>query len=478
MITQNKPPRPNIVLLVLDSVRASQLSCYGYSRPTTPNIDRLAAEGVRFEQAISVGCWTLPVHASLFTGLYPSNHGMVVSKDALSPEYPTLAKRLSESGYQTACFSNNAYISEVTGLGSGFETVEDLWRTSNPRGTRRTRMSALIKRLEQLGWPAAPAIYLARRLQHAWSVLKRRRNRRDYGAALTNDRIEQWLDRSWRADSPMFLFVNYMECHEPYRPPQPFDRRFMPRRFSNWRIASIGNYKDPARAKSARRREDEAEVIRAQYDGALAYLDEKVGQLCELLRRRGILDNTLVIVTSDHGDCLGEHDHFGHRTALHEELVHVPLVIRHPENFPRGQCRKQQVSLVDLYPTILHAAELDTSDLLGCRSLLETPEDASKAFTVAENTAPLAMQSVVSRMVRADRYKYIWHSNSNHELYDLAEDAGETNNLVEVRPEVADQMQHTLEQWQASLADRTIEASRAKYDDAVVERLRALGYVD
>ncbi|MCG8608767.1 sulfatase-like hydrolase/transferase [bacterium] len=129
--------RPNILFIVMDSVRAANLSCYGYHRHTTPQIDRLATDGTLFEQAISEGCWTLPVHASVFTGLYPINHGVTISKAALPNDRPTLASILRDSGYQTACFSNNAYITDATGWTRGFSHVEDIWRSTHPRGIKR-----------------------------------------------------------------------------------------------------------------------------------------------------------------------------------------------------------------------------------------------------------------------------------------------------------------------------------------------------
>lgn len=472
--------RPNIILLVMDSARAANLSCYGYERRTTPNLDALAAEGVLFEQAISVGCWTLPVHASLFTGLYPLSHGMTISKDALPNGFQTQAGQLKELGYETACFSNNAYVSEVTHLTQQFDVVEDIWKVTNPRGIKRTKIWRLRKWLEQFGAVTKPLIAVMRRLQRIRAILKRHRNRGDQGARLTNEKIISWLTESRDSDKPFFVFVNYMEPHEPYNPPYPYNRRFMPRRFTPWRVAKVGNNKEVMQNRSAKRYEDDLEILRALYDGELSYLDQQIGELIDFLRSLGILDNTVVIVTSDHGDSLGEHEHIGHRMALYEQLVHVPLIIRYPSKFRPGTRVKEQVSLIDLYPTLLELAGASPSSYSsnGSYSLMAPPGVETRPFVIAENTAPKSLNSIVTRMLRTERYKYIWKSNQEHELYDLAEDPDELVNLIDLRPEIARELQGQLMAWIDSIGDRRVETDEAQYDEALQEHLRKLGYVD
>jgi arylsulfatase A-like enzyme len=270
--------QPNIILLVLDSVRAANLSCYGHGRPTTPNIDALAQQGTLFEEAISNGCWTLPVHASLFTGLYSLNHGLTTSKDALPEHHPTLARQLKKLGYQTASFSNNAYVSAVSGLTQGFDVVDDVWRVSNPRGIQRTKMGRLINYMGQFGRPARPLIGIARRMQRARAVVKRRRHQKDKGARVTNERLQNWLMEEREPDRPFFVFVNYMEPHEPYNPPHPYDRRFMPKEFSPQRVARVGPHKDVMDRISDPRGQEDILILKALYDGQLNYLDEKIGE--------------------------------------------------------------------------------------------------------------------------------------------------------------------------------------------------------
>jgi arylsulfatase A-like enzyme len=472
--------QPNIIMLVMDSVRVDRLSCYGYHRNTTPHIDRISKDSTLYEQAISVGCWTVPVHASIFTGLYPSSHGLTISKDALPANYPTLAYQLKNLGYQTACFSNNAYISDITGLAQGFDTVEDIWRVSKPRGIQRTKMGKLIQQLKRLGPIGIPVIRLARLIQELRSVLKRRNKQGDMGAELTNERIQTWLNESWNSDHPFFIFINYMEPHEPYNPPQPYNRIFIPKRYSTWRVARVGNNKNVSERIDEKRGKEDLEILNALYDGELNYLDQKIGELVDFLEKRDILENTMLILTSDHGDCLGEHHLIGHRMALYEQLVHVPLIIRLPERFQPGTRVTQQVSLVDLYPTILESAGavVEESKFNGYRSLLSTPDDTVRTFMVAENTAPKSLESVVSRMIRTTKLKYIWKSNQEHELYNLIDDPGESLNLFSNESRWAQEMHEKLESWLHSIDDHKIEVGEATYDQMMVERLRELGYVE
>jgi arylsulfatase A-like enzyme len=472
--------RPNIILLIIDSLRVSNLSCYGYHRKTTPNIDAIAEQGALFEHAFSVGCWTLPVHASLFTGLFPINHGVTISKDALPENFPTLARHLQECGYQTVSFSNNAYISHITGLAQGFHLVEDIWRQSNPRGIRRTRMGQVIKFLERFGTPAKPIIYLARVLQKIRAVSKRKQNQRDKGARITNEKIQAWFREDRDPNRPFFMFVNYMEPHQPYNPPYPYDRSFMPSRFSPMRVAQVGNNSNVIEKIGEGRGQEDLEILRALYDGEVNYIDNRIGQLVRYLKSTEILDDTVLVITSDHGDSLGEHNHIGHRMALYEQLVHIPLIIRYPKLFDSSSRVFQCVSLLDLYPTFLElaGANVPNESMNGLFSLMHPPSSDERPFIIAENTAPKSQNSVIARMVRSDRYKYIWKSNHNHELYDIVRDPEELYNLTEAKPQAVEEMHEYLESWIRSAGEYRVEVGTAAYDEVLLERLRELGYVD
>lgn len=474
--------QPNIILIVMDSVRAANLSCYGYPRVTTPNLDTIATQSALFEQAISVGCWTLPVHASLFTGLYPLSHNVTVSRDALPDNFPTLARQLKEANYQTACFSNNAYISDVTGLTQGFDTVENIWRVSNPRGTQRTKLGKLIKNLESKGPLTRPVIALIRKVQRVRMILKRQRNQSDKGGQLTNNKIQDWLTKDRNPDVPFFLFVNYMECHEPYNPPHPYNRRFMAKRYTPSRVAQIGTKEEIASRVSEQRGQEDLEILQALYDGEINYLDHKIGELVHFIETLSILDNTVLVITSDHGDSLGEHHQIGHRITLYEQLVHVPLLIRYPKRFQPNTRVAQQVSLIDLYSTLLELAGVKSSPVTtnGSYSLTKTPSngDEIRPFTIAENVAPKSLNGVTNQMIRTNTYKYIWKSNRQHELYNLINDPRELHNVAAKESEVVDNLDKQLEAWRQSVQSYQVETNQVQYDDTLVERLQALGYME
>jgi arylsulfatase A-like enzyme len=469
------PSSPNVLLLVMDSARAANVSCYGYERDTTPAVDALAREGTLFAQAVSNACWTLPSHATMFTGLHPLSHGLTKSADALPQGFPTLAARLRDAGYQTACFSNNAYISEATGLAQGFDTVDDIWRETHPRGIARPKGEGRIKRLQAMGPLARPAVAAAKLARRGRSIARAwNRHTTDHGAALTNDRIRAWM-RSRDRDLPFFAFVNYMESHERYSPPVPYDRKFMPARLNRFRVASLGS-KSEILGRTGRRQATDFEILRGLYDGALGYLDGRIGELVESLRDEGVLDDTVVILTSDHGDSLGEHGYLGHRLYLYEELIRVPLVVRYPALFPAGSRVEHAVEVGDVFPTIIQLAGASSSTDV-THSLVPSPERPPRPFTISENTAPKALNSVEMKALRTSSRKLIWRSDQRHELYDLEADPGETRNLADRDPAGTRALLDQLEDWQRTAEDLTIETGEAEYDDATLDRLRGLGYI-
>ena len=466
--------RPDIVVVVLDSVRASNSSAYGYGRPTTPNLDRLGREGAIFLQATSVGCWTLPVHTSLFTGLSSRRHRVTISSHALAREVPTLAERLRAAGYLTACFSNNAYISSATGLTRGFEHVDEVWRVTNPRGVAVPRLSRRIKELENRGPLLRPVIGLLRRAKRARSMIKAWRSRRDSGASYTNQRIAAWLGAR-TDDRPLFLFINFMETHEPYLPPYPYNRSFVPRRYSPWRIMRTIGRREEILSQDGRHQTEDLEILEGLYDGTLRYADEKVAELEELLRVHRRLDQTFLAVTSDHGDAFGEHGHLGHRLTLYEELLRVPLIVRYPPAVSQGTVIAEPVSVGDLYPTILQVAGADDSH--GETDYATLLQDARGGSVVAENTGPKSIDGLESRSLRHGDVKLIWRSDGRHELYDLGSDPREQHDLSG-RGEALQTMLERLDDWTASMDRRsTATTDDADYDDETLERLRGLGYV-
>ena len=326
--------KPNIILISLDTLRADHVSCYGYDRLTTPNIDRLASEGTRYLHAYSTAVWTPPAHASMLTGLYPSQHGVVHQKK-LAAETLTIAELLQQNGYQTAGFVNNSQVGELVGLQKGHEDFYEIWRGLNR---------------EQL----------ARR---AWRKAKEELRYSDNGAAETNRLIKNWLTKKNKAGKPFYLFVHYIDAHNPLKAPRPFANRFfdaaLQKRVNTKKIWNIADnpllcYSDDLQLSA-----EEKDALRAIYDEEICYLDHRLGQLFHWLKQHGYLDDTLLLLTADHGEHLGEHEHYSHVASVYEPVVHIPMILRYPGVLPPNAEVEKFVQLTDVLPLLLSAAGVE-----------------------------------------------------------------------------------------------------------------------
>ncbi|MBU0493875.1 MAG: sulfatase-like hydrolase/transferase [Chloroflexi bacterium] len=382
----SSPPRPNVVLLVLDAVRADHLSCYQYERPTTPHIDALAQEGVLLIECTAPAPWTVPSHGSLFTGMYPTSHGAHAEHLALSPLNITLAEVLRDVGYETGGFSANIYLSPTLGFDQGFTTYDvRLMDDVRPKPVRDAgEMNALVL---------------------------------------------PWLEARARDGRPFFLFVNYMDAHAPYLPPPPYDTRY-----------------------------DGPDDLVSRYDGAIAHLDSEVGRVLDKLEELGLSENTLVIVTADHGEFLGEHGLLDHKQHLFETVLRVPLVLWYPRSLPGGQRVAGLVQLTDVMPTILALAGVETPAAMQGRSLLplirgeQDPLAYNVAFAEYWRDELLIQKrgAVFDRRLRSLRvgdWKYIWSSAGAGELYNLRQDPGEMHNLALSEPAQTAAMRERLDRW-------------------------------
>ena len=327
--------QPNVLLIILDTLRASSMSLYGYERETTPNLDRFAAGGVVFDRAIATSPWTLPSHASMFTGRYPYEMSADIGMP-LDRTHPTLAEVLASEGYATAAFvANYAYTTESSGLARGFARYEDF-----PIHAGRFFRSS---------WLAEAIVAGPAKLAHP-------RNRKR--AEMVTDDFLRWL--AGRPDRPFFVFLNYIDPHYPYVSPPPFNTMF----------STPGQ--PPKLAESDKREGisfEELEGSRSAYDNAIAYTDAHVGRLFGELERMGILDNTIVVVTSDHGEHLGEHGLQYHSNSLYMPLLHVPLLIVYPPGVPRGSRVADPVTIRDIPKTLLELAGMTSDDKLAGSSL-------------------------------------------------------------------------------------------------------------
>lgn len=424
---------PNVLVIVLDTLRADHLSSYGYSRPTSPEIDRIASQGVLFENAIAPCSWSLPSHASLLTGRAPSEHGMQNVQAMPWPGwgekslsgYPRLGEVLRHRGYRTGAFSaNRIYFTRNVGLGRGFIHFEDYFdsvgdsfvrtlygrefarlylnRSENSKVTRALRYLGLESWLDKDSEGSGD-------VGGAYGVRKR--------ASAVNQELMQWIDRD--RQHPFFAFLNYLDVHYSYGGPPGYPK-------PDW---------------------DRGTTV-DEYDAGLKYVDDYIGRLLRDLERREAR-NTIVVITSDHGESLGAHGLSYHGAALYRELIQVPLIISYPQQIPKGLRVAVPVSITGIPGTVM--------DLLADRepgvfpgpslsalwksqnqqtnwpypiSELAQTDIIVPADRVVEGEIPIATNGWMKSLV-APRWHLITHEKFGHQLYDWTNDPKESNNLID-----------------------------------------------
>ncbi len=439
--TVTLPPRPagapNVLFIVWDTVRSSNLSLYGYRRRTSPNLEGLAARGVRFDHAFATAPWTLPSHSSLFTGRWPHE----LTADWLTPldgTYPTLAEYLGAHGYDTAGFvANLDYCSRESGLSRGFAHYEDypieLWDIF-------TRYIGIGSRIEFL----TPASVINRQLKEHWGdkydVIPR--SKEHVKDAATIDRaFLGWLAWQQRRDRPFFAFLNYNDAHSPYEVPDRSIPGFGLRPLSYVDRLTLKSWETLDKTKVS---PVHLQMAIDVYDDSIRYLDQQLGILLEQLERRGVLDDTLVIVASDHGEHLGDHGLFFHGCSLYRQLVGVPLVIVDPKHGPAGRVIASPVSLRDIPATVVDLLGLAEKGPFPGRSLRQLWAGSERAeATVGE---PLLMETQKAptltnqgreptakgpmKALIAEGMHYIRLADGVEELYLLKSDPEEQDNVV------------------------------------------------
>lgn len=432
---------PNVILIVMDTVRAKSTSLHGYERDTTPNLAALAGRGVRFERAVSTAPWTLPSHASMFTGRHAGELSVDYDRP-LSAKYPTLAEYLAGRGYATGGFvANTFFCSREYGLGRGFSHYEDY--AASPLE---------IVRSSALGWLVCGQIGTA--LDHLYPALGMEARHplevnfyRKDAARVGRDAL-RWV--SAQRGRPFFAFLNYMDAHDPYLLPEGAHRKFgrPPETLAETRaLRAWGSHAPPPRTA------ENLAMARDAYDDCLAALDDQIGRLFRELERRGLMDNTVVIVTSDHGEHFGEHQFegrslFGHGVSLYQPEIHVPLLVVGPGKVPAGLTVREPVSLRDLPATVVDLLGLNDGSPFPGFSLAQTwragrtgdePSPPPRSPLISELFGDVTNPAVrrdpdplrdFQKAVVADGYIYHQLPKGREELYDLAGDPEETHDLA------------------------------------------------
>lgn len=423
--------RPDVILYLVDTLRADHLGCYGYRRGTSPQIDAFAAESVLFEDAVAQSAWTRPAVTSLLTGLDPHSHGVEERLDALPESFDTLPEILRREGYQTAAFVSSAVITAKFGFDQGFDTFrQQVKETIEPERTTSE-------------WVNAEAL--------------------------------RWLEQR-DPGRPFFLFLHTLDPHMPYRPPEPFRRRLAPDADPRaGRLEQVVALRDGLRPASPRDRKD----IPALYDAEIAANDAAFGRLVAELRARGIYDPLLLIFVSDHGEELSDHGGWEHGATLYQELVHVPLLLKLPRGAGSGRRVGETVRQVDVLPTILNVLGGEIPQGIHGRSLLPLLQAPSRRPPTAFSSLDLDGRRIES-VIMEDRKLIHTLAHDRHpvglELYDLASDPGERRNLAAAEPAAVRGLSRLLER-RARAAGAPPKAPPVALDPELEEQLRALGYL-
>ena len=386
----------NIVLIVIDTLRADHLGSYGYALETTPFLDSLAAGAVRFERCHAAASWTKPSVASILTSLYPGTHGANHFQRRLPTEARTLAELLGEAGFLTYAYVTNANLKAIFDFDQGFDFFDD---------------HLLRDRLYLAAVRELPLVSNGLR-----GLTGLRFNYRDRDSvAVANARILPWLERY--KDQNFFMYLHYMEPHTPYSAPASYAARF-------------------ARGTS------QIDQALAGYDGDIRYLDDHLAPLFARFEELGIYDKTLFVITSDHGEAFGEHGSFGHDRTVYQEQLHVPLIVAYEGNLPSGVVVDTPVRSIDIAPTLLDFAgaavpdRMEGASLRGLMTGEERPGSGADIFVDHYSAKNLGR---LNGVIRAGRWKYILTVKSElrdidrlgrEELYDLEADPAETTNLV------------------------------------------------
>lgn len=484
-VSVQPPAKPHVVILVLDTARVDAFSCYGGPPGATPHLDRLADEGTLFEDVLSPGIWTEPSHASMFTGLAVGEHGVGWGNHWLEDRFVTLAEHLQAQGYYTLAISCNRALNTETNMFQGFDEARrsDRWFYKYNYLAGMNMVETVSRKRLQQWFPGSWAAYLTDRGGHA-----------------ANQMAQKAIAGAARTGDPMLLFINYIDAHWPYVPPRPYREALSDSDFNvsyradfNDDIGSIWSYMIEGLDRIS---ESDMRLMKRLHQGAVSYLDSRVNEIVSMLDHYGLTDHTLLIVTSDHGDNIGEHGLMSHHFCVYDTLARVPLIVRFPGRLKSGRI-KTPVQTTDIFPTVLAAAGIDVpANPDVARNLLHLEDyDSPRARVVEYNEAmfggvlpyearraPGGYRRFLRRFraIKLEGYKFIWSSDGDHELYYIPEDPGELHNLIKSEPSRAEMLGKRLDRWLQGInkyQPPPKPGHGSDLPDETRERLRNLGYL-
>ncbi len=443
---------PNVVLVSLDSCRADHLSCYGYARRTSPRLDELASSGAVFENCFSSTSWTLPAHMALFTSLPDTVHG-VYDNDLppLDPDRVTIAEQFKAKGYVTAGFVSGPYLHPAFGFDRGFDFYFNCTSYLDAKEFHDERFREFRSEAHK-------------------------ESHRDVTNPRLFGQVDTWL--SEHSESPFFAFIHVWDIHYDYTPPPPFDTMFDPDYAGS--VSAIDFEKNPAIHPNMDPRD--LEHVVALYDGEIASTDRYLGQLFERIASLGLTEETIVVVTADHGEEFFEHGNKGHQRSLFDEVLRIPLIVSWPGRVPKGIRVKEQTRIIDIAPTLAELCGLPPNREGVGKSLVPFFDGRGRDLP-AYSQLELASGPASLRAVRVPEFKIVWNNlRGRGNLFDLREDPRETRPLGPDSPFAVPALDY-LREWNR-FVDQLAESlpksggtDRAPVDEKTLARLREIGYI-
>ncbi|MFB6178300.1 MAG: sulfatase [Halorientalis sp.] len=439
---------PNVLFLVVDSLRYDAV--FG-ADTETPHLDSLASDSIVFSRCYSQGISTAPSMTAMLTGRYPLDYG---GHWYLPADQPTMAEQFKQNGYTTGAIHSNPNVSRLRNFDQGFDTFEENILPYDPDG--------LVDRLPN------------RLLRYANKAARILRRTPYLPAERVNADLDDWIQTT---ASPWFLWTQYMDVHGPYLPGDEFGYRNKFDAERLWRKAAVN---DPEGVTDA-----EHETLQRNYRKEVAYLDREIGSFFDRLRERGVIEETVVVVTGDHGDEFGEHGRYGHKNLPFDELTHVPLIVQFPDSAPVDQPSTVEtpVRTIDILPTLLDLADATLTSEMESRiegeSLLPVIEGDEPSYDTILTEKEMRGEDALRIGFRTEEWKFLYDGKHDEQsLYDLTADPNERTDVVDRHPSVTDRFESRLhdrlEHIRSTGAD--VEIPELDADEGVEQRLKALGY--
>jgi len=431
-----KTPARNLIYILVDSLRSDHLRCYGYNRTISPNIDKLAEDGILFKNSLSQSCWTKPSFSSILTANHPTSVGITGENDAIIDNITTVTELLKKAGFYTVAFISNPYLGKEHGFAQGF----DEYHTIFPKNLSEYKINA-----DEL-----------------------------------NREVFKWLEKN--KNKKFFLMIFYLEPHTPYAPPEPYDRLFSP-------VSRVSE--NLWKEKIANPSEDYLKALVDLYDGEIRFLDHELGRLFEKMKKLEIWDNSLIAFNADHGEEFYDHFWWQHNHTLYEELIRVPLIIKGP-GLPHGIKIETPVQHIEIFPTLFDLLGLKQSPTFTGQpvtDLIRDPETIVNKLTYHETYLP--GKSFIA--TRGIKWKLIYNlEKKTYQFFDLSKDPHEKNDLLVAgggtSPEyLSPEIRKNFEFFKASLHRLAKQAYKlrhlrrafrnVKYDQEAMRLLEGLGYI-